>query len=249
MVGSTGEGHVSLVVVLCRAQDLVNIAGVVRSMKNFGLQDLRLVAPAEYDVRRIEGIAHGTGDLLKRVQFYDTFDAALADCTFVAGLTARQRKVKRNVQRPREAAPDLLTVAEHGCVALVLGPEDKGLTNDELDRCHRTITIPTSGYQALNLAQAFTVIAYELFLARGVPPLKVPRRTAPLATRAQLEELFGNAEDALEAIEFFKTHNPTSIMRTVREVVHRTPLDAREAKLFRAMCIEVVKYLQRVGVK
>ena len=111
------------------------------------------------------------------------------------------------------------------------------------------MTIPTSGYQALNLAQAFTVMAYEVFLARGVPPFKTPRRTAPPATQDQLERLFVNAEGALEAIEFFKTHNAASIMRTVREVVHRTPLDAREAKLFRAMCIEVVKYLHRLGVR
>lgn len=248
-VGGRGGGDVKLVVVLCRTQDLVNIAGVVRSMKNFGLRDLRLVAPAEYDVRRIEGIAHGTGDLLRRVQFHDTLGEALADCTYVAGLTARQRSVKRNVQRPREAVAEILAAAVGGRAAMVLGPEDRGLTNDELDRCHRTVTIPTSGYQALNLAQAFTVMAYEVFLERGVPPFKTPRRPAPPATQEELEQLFVNAEVALQAIEFFKTHNPASIMRTVREVVHRTPLDAREAKLLRAMCIEVVKYLQRVGVR
>jgi TrmH family RNA methyltransferase len=240
---------VKLVVVLCRTQDLVNIAGVVRSMKNFGLGDLRLVAPAEYDARRIEGIAHGTADLLKRVCFHDALDRALADCTLVVGLTARQRSVKRNVLRPRAAAPEMLRAAAEGRVAMVLGPEDRGLSNDELDRCHRTVTIPTSGYQALNLAQAFTVMAYELFLARGVPQFKQPRRAAPPASQEQLEQLFRDAQTALEAVEFFKTHNPTSIMRTVREVVHRTPLDAREAKLLRAMCIEVVKYLHRVGVK
>ena len=239
----------TVVVVLSRTQDLVNIAAVVRSMKNFGLRDLRLVQPAEYDVRRIEGIAHGTGDVLRRVRFYDTIDESLADCTYVACLTARQRKVKRNVQRPRDAAPDLLAAAADGTAAMVLGPEDRGLLNEELDRCHRTVTIPTSGYQALNLAHAFTVMAYELFLAGGVPPFKVPRRAAPAANREQLEELFRSAEEALTAVEFFKSHNPTSIMRTVREVAHRVPLDAREAKLFRAMCIEVVKYLERSGAQ
>jgi TrmH family RNA methyltransferase len=240
---------VSLVVVLCRTQDLVNIAGVVRGMKNFALRDLRLVGPAEFDARRIEGIAHGTGDLLERVRFFDALDAALADCTFVAGLTARQRSVKRNVQRPREAAPALLVAAAAGRAAIVLGPEDRGLTNQELDRCHRTVTIPTSGYQALNLSHAFALMAYELFLARGVPPLKPPRRQAPAAGGEMLEQLFRDAEAALEAIEFFKTHQRESILRTVREVVHRTPLDVREAKLLRAMCIEVMKYLQRAGVR
>jgi TrmH family RNA methyltransferase len=241
---------VNLVVVLVRTQNLVNIAGVVRSMKNFELRDLRLVAPEEYEPRRIEGIAHTSGDLLKRVEIFDHLDEALADCTYVAGMTARQRTAKRNVRRPREAAPELWTAAAEGRAALVLGPEDRGLSNEELDRCHRSIVIPTNpDYQALNLAHALTLMAYELYLARGEQPLKRPRRAAPPADQAQLEGLFDAAQRALEAIEFFKTRNPESIMRTVREVVRRTPLDRREAKLATAMCIEVVKFLERSGVR
>ncbi len=235
----------SLVVVLVRTQDLVNVAGVVRAMKNFELRDLRLVAPEEYDGRRIEGIAHKSGDLLKRVQMFDDLDGALADCTYVAGMTARERTAKRNMHRPREMAPELLARADEGLAALVLGPEDRGLTNEELDRCHRSV----AKYGALNLAQAFTLMAYELYLARGVAPFKVPRKTAPPAAAEQLEQLFQDAETALGAIEFFKTRNPASIMRTVREVVHRTPMDGRETALLRAMCIEVVRYLERMGLR
>lgn len=239
----------SLIVVLHRPQDLVNIAGVVRAMKNFELRDLRLVAPAEYDTHRIAGIAHQSGDVLKRVEQYDALDAALADRTFVVGLTARERAHKRNVRRPREAVQELLEAADGGRAALVLGPEDRGLTNEELDRCHRTLTIPTNpAYPALNLSHAFTIVAYELYVARGERPFKAPRRRAPGATHEQLELLFRDAESALGAIDFFKTRNPASVMRTVREVVRRVPLDAREAKLLRAMCLEVVRYLERKGV-
>ena len=237
-----------LVVVLHRPRDLVNIASVIRIMKNFALRDLRLVAPAEYDAFRVEGIAHKTGDVLKRVVVFDALDQALADCHHVVGFTARQRSAKRNAQRPREAAGEVLAVSEATLVALVFGPEDRGLTNDELDRCHRIVTIPTSAdYASLNLAQAVAVMAYELFLARGTPPLKPPRRAAEPATQEQLERLFADAHQALEAIDFFKTRNPEPIMRTVREVLHRTPLDAREVELARAMCIEAAKRVRREG--
>jgi tRNA/rRNA methyltransferase/tRNA (cytidine32/uridine32-2'-O)-methyltransferase len=239
----------SLVTVLCRPQDIVNVAGVIRVMKNFGLRDLRLVAPAEYDERRIEGIAHGSADVLKRVAMFDDLDGAIQDCTYVAGMTGRQRAAKRNVLRPRPAAEEILREAAAGTAAILLGPEDRGLSNDELDRCHRLVTIPTSRYQALNLSHAFAVMAYELHVAGGADTLKAPRRRAPAATAGQLERLFGDAERALDAIEFFKTRNPEYVMRTVRDLVHRTPLDAREAKLLRAMCIEVVRYLERVGVR
>lgn len=239
----------SLAVVLVHTQDLVNIAGVVRSMKNFGLRDLRLVNPAEYEPRRVEGIAHNTGDVLRRVRLYEDFEAAVADCTLVAGMTARQRTAKRNVVRPRDVATELWAEAETGTVAVVLGREDRGLTNAELDRCHRSVVIPTNpSHPSLNLAQAFTVMAYELFVARGPQPFKTPRRAADPATVEQLSGVFTAAEGALDAIEFFKTRNPEPIMRTVREVVHRASLDAREAKLFTAMCIEVVRFLERKDI-
>jgi tRNA C32,U32 (ribose-2'-O)-methylase TrmJ len=70
----------NVVVVLHEPQDLVNIAAVVRAMKNFGLRDLRLVQPAEYDTFRIEGIAHKTSDILKRVTQFAALEDALADC-------------------------------------------------------------------------------------------------------------------------------------------------------------------------
>lgn len=232
----------ALVTVLHRPRDLVNIASVIRILKNFGLRDLRLVAPVEYDAYRVEGIAHKTGDILKRVTVHETLAAALGDCHLVAGFTARQRSAKRNAERPRAAAPELLAAAEQGTVALLFGPEDKGLSNAELDLCHRIVTIPTSAeYPSLNLAQAVAIMAYELHVARGTAPLKPPRHRADAATVEQLERLFAGARDALEAIDFFKTRNPEPIMRTVREVIHRTPFDAREVELLRAMCYEMLR--------
>ncbi|KPK04868.1 MAG: hypothetical protein AMS20_08005, partial [Gemmatimonas sp. SG8_28] len=183
---------------------------------------------------------------LRRVRIFDDFESAVADCSLVAGMTARERTAKRAVARPREAASELLAAAEVETVAVVLGREDRGLTNEELDRCHRSVIIPTNpDHPSLNIAQAFTVMAYELFVARGPLPFKTPRRTASPATVEQLSGVFTAAQEALDAIEFFKTRSPEPIMRTVREVVHRASLDAREAKLVTAMCIEVVRFLER----
>lgn len=233
-----------IAVVLDQPQDLVNIAHVVRAMKNFGVRDLRLVAPREYDAHRVEGIAHQTRDLLARVQVHETLARALADCTHVVGLTARGRTVKRNAQRPREAVQEVLLRAADGPVALLFGREDRGLDNAALDQCHRIVTIPAEpGYASLNLGHAAVVMLYELALARGVEarPFKRPRRTAPPAESAELERLFADVEAALRAVGFFRHRSVTAVMRTVREIVHRLPLDQREAKLLRAMAIEVTK--------
>jgi tRNA/rRNA methyltransferase/tRNA (cytidine32/uridine32-2'-O)-methyltransferase len=239
-----------VIVVLHEPQDLVNIAHVVRGVKNFGFRDLRLVKPREWDAFRVEGIAHQTQDVLARVQVCDSLEAALADCIHVVGCTARGRTAKRNVQRPREAAAEMTTLAERGPVALLFGREDKGLSNEALDRCHRIVTIPTqASYASLNLGHAVVVMLYELALARGAEqqPFKAPRREAEPAAAADLERLFGDVERALAAIDFFKTRNAEAIMRTMRELTHRAPLDAREVKLLRAMAIEVVKYRERLA--
>jgi tRNA/rRNA methyltransferase len=239
-----------IVVVLYEPQDLVNIAHVVRAMKNFGVRDLRLVRPREYDAYRVEGIAHQTQDVLARVRQLDDLDAALADCVHVVGFTARARTAKRNFQRPRPAATEILARAEAEPVGLLFGREDTGLPNEALDRCHRVVTIPTTPeYASLNLGHAVVLMLYELALARGdeARPFKPPRREAPPATAEELERLFADVERSLERVEFFKTRDRESIMRTVREVAHRTPLDQREAKLLRAMAIEIGKYGERLA--
>ncbi len=235
-----------ITVVLDQPQDLVNIAHVVRVMKNFAVCDLRLVAPAEYDAWRIAGIAHRTADILKRVKQYDSLPAALTDCVHVAGFTARGRTAKRNAQRPREAAAEITALGAAGRVALLFGREDRGLSNEALDLCHRLVTIPSEpGYPSLNLAHAVTIALYELALAAGAAtlPLKPPRRRAPPASVAQLEQLFADAEQTLDAARFFKSHQRAGILRTLREIAHRVPLDEREAKLLRAMVMEIRKKL------
>jgi len=240
----------SLVVVLHQPQELVNIAHVVRGMKNFGFRDLRLVAPREFEAYRIEGIAHQTHDVLARVRVYDTLEAALADCVHVVGFTARGRTAKRNMQRPRDAAAEIVELWETGPVALLFGREDKGLTNEALDRCHRVVTIPSDpAYPSLNLAHAAVLALYELALARDGPrgDFKSPRRLASPAPAGELERLFGDIERALAVIEFFKTRDAEHILRTMREILHRTPLDVREVKLLRAMAIEVTKYGERLA--
>lgn len=231
-------------------RELVNVAHVVRAVKNFGFKDLRLVAPLEYDAYRIRGIAHKTDDVIARVRIFETLPEALADCVHVVGFTARGRAARRNGLRPREAAGDILERAGGGGVALVFGREDYGLSNSALDLCHVVVTIPTNpAYASLNLGHAVAVMLYELVLARGDGgrPLKSPRRRAPPARVDELERLFTDIERALACVEFFKTRSTELVMRTVRDAVHRVPLDGREAKLFRAMAIEVIKYGERVA--
>lgn len=239
----------SVVVVLYEPQDPVNIAATVRAMKNMGVHRLRLVRPVAYEVVRLEGIAHQTMDIIERIEHFDSFDAAVADCVRVVGFTARRRAAKLRVIDPKVAAIELLELAPEGSVAVVFGREDSGLPNDILDRVHAAVTIPTTDHASLNLAQAALVALYELHLgaADATRVIAPPRKDAPPPTNEQYEQFFADAEQSLAAIEFFKTRYSEHIMRTLRSLAFRASPNARELSLMRAMAIEVRNYLIRIA--
>ncbi|HEX4682904.1 MAG TPA: TrmH family RNA methyltransferase [Gemmatimonadaceae bacterium] len=240
----------SVVVVLYEPQDPVNIAATIRAMKNMGVSRLRLVRPVEYDVVRLEGIAHRTTSIIERIERFDSFDEAVADCVATVGFTARRRAAKLRVIDPKQAAAELLALAPDGPVALVFGREDSGLPNDVLDRVHAAVTIPTTDHASLNLAQAALIGLYELHLgaADATRALAPPRKDAPPPTNEQFEQFFADAERSLGSIEFFKTRFSEHIMRTLRSLTHRAAPNSRELSLMRAMAIEVMNYLRRRGV-
>lgn len=236
-------------VVLFEPQDHVNIAATVRAMKNMGVSSLRLVRSVPYDPYRLEGIAHGTADIIARIEHVRSFDEAVADCVRVVGFTARRRAAKWRLIDPETAATELLAMAGEGPVALVFGREDHGLPNEVLDHVHAAVTIPTTEHASLNLAQAVLIGLYELHLAAAdaTRTLAPPRKDAPPPTAEDYERYFHDAERALRSIEFFKTRFDEHIMRSLRSLTFRADPNTRELSLLRAMAIEVVRYLERTG--
>jgi tRNA/rRNA methyltransferase/tRNA (cytidine32/uridine32-2'-O)-methyltransferase len=236
-------------IVLYEPQDPVNIAAVVRAMKNMGVADLRLVRPVPYEAERIEGVAHDTSDLVERIRHYESLDEALADTTYVAAFTRRRRAAKRVTTDARAAARELLDrSSEAGAtVAVLFGREDYGLPNEALDRAHAVTIIPTTDHASLNLAQAVLIACYELHLAAGdaTRAIAPPKHDAPPPTAAEFELLFNDGTRALEAIDFFKTRYPEHLIRSLRSMIYRAAPDARELTLLRAVAIEVVRSLER----
>ena len=237
-----------IAVVLDHPKDVVNIAGVIRVMKNFGLSDLRLVNPDEFTPHRLEGIAHRSGDLVEAARIHASLDDALSDATFVVGTTARARTAGRSYTRSDEIGPVVADRAGRGRVAILFGREDRGLTNEALDRCHRTVIIPTDpGYSSLNLAQAALVLVYESFLAIEGGDTELPRgkRATRPPTQAELEETFAAIAEGLHRIHFYKARKPEAVMRTLRTIISRAEPDLREARLLAAVGYEIGNYLDR----
>jgi TrmH family RNA methyltransferase len=237
-------------IVLDHPKDVVNIGGVIRVMKNFGLTDLRLVNPDTFDAYRLEGIAHRSLDLIEACTIHETLDDAVGDATFVVGTTARPRTAGRRYARPREVAETVAERVIEGTTAIIFGREDRGLTNEALDRCHAVTIVPTSvEYSSINLAQAALVLAYEVFMAidGGSDEMPRGRRATRPPTQAELEEAFGALGNGLARIDFYKARKPEAVMRTLRTIVARAEPDHRETRLLAAIGFEIRNYLDRQG--
>lgn len=245
------------IVVLYEPQDLVNIALVVRAMKNMGLTRLRLVSPAIFNAYRITGIAHDTHEIVEATELFDTFDEAVADVVRVAAMTARRRASRQVWSEPEEAARQLLARSASGDIALVFGREDKGLPNEILDRCHEAVCIPTNPeHPSLNLGQAAMVVMYEVRQAvRRSFDLEERdlsgkiRDQAPPATAAELEEFFGVWEQAMDALGMFRGVEPTTKMRSYRRILKRSEPDRRELRLMEATAWRIVHFATRIEAR
>jgi tRNA/rRNA methyltransferase len=198
-------------------------------MKNMGLRDLTLVAPRGFRRFPAEAMAVHADDVLDRMSRVPTLAEAVADCGWVVGTTCRPGSYRRRPRSPREAASGIADVASRNRVALVFGPEDHGLSNDDLKLCHELVTIPTHGeYVSLNLAQAAQIFFYEIFLA--IHPAR--EEAATLATSGRLEQMYGRLRDALLRIGFLHGANPDHIMFTLRRVFGRARLEDREVAIW-----------------
>ena len=133
-----------------------NIGSVARAMQNMGLNRLTVVAPMDFDLQRILRLAtHSAADIVKKALISDNLADALAACHFVVGTTARMGRQRQMLQTPEKLAGQLVSISQNNRVAVVFGPEDKGLSNEELRHCHALVNIPTAEFSSINLAQAF----------------------------------------------------------------------------------------------
>ncbi|MGB5353800.1 MAG: RNA methyltransferase [Woeseia sp.] len=217
-----------------------NIGASARAMKNMGLSDLALVGPRYFPHEDATARASGATDVLDAARVTESLEEALQDCVFVAGASARSRTIGWPTMLPRECAKELLKQAQTGTVAVVFGPEKSGLTNEDLDRCHVLLTIPTNpDFSSLNLAMAVQVLTYEMRLAMldGAVPRFVPE--APLATQDELEHFYTHLEQVLEKSGFLDPENPRHLMRRLRRLFVRAAPDRNEINILRGMLAAV----------
>jgi len=222
-------------IVLVRPRGSANVGAVARAMKNMGLDDLAVVQPAPLD-SWAEAMAAHAREVLESRRRYETVADAVADCGLVVGTTCHDGPYRAAADGPRGAAPRLLAAAAANRVAVVFGPEDHGLSNEDLLACQQLITIPASpAYPSLNLAQAVMLCCYELFLAAQCPHPEA----RVLASAEHVERMFEHLCAAFLAIGFLKPDNPDHIMHAVRRMLGRAEMDDRDVRIWLGLARQI----------
>ena len=199
-----------------------------------GLTDMALVAPKIFPSEEATARASGADDVLARARVSATLVDAIADCGFVVGASARLRSMRWPVVDPRACAESIWQQVPRTNVAIVMGPEQSGLTNDDLGRCQQLVHIPTDPeFGSLNLAMAVQVLCYELRMARERYEAPIEVREAPLASAAELEGFHLHLERVLAEAGFLHPDHQKQLKLKLRRLFHRARLDQNEVNILR----------------
>lgn len=235
-------------VVLVNTSHPGNIGGAARAMKNMGLSRLVLVQPKAFPAPEASARASGADDLLSAAEVVDSLEQALVGCSLVLGTSARDRSLPWPMLEPRECGAKAVQHAQVGEeIALVFGREHAGLTNEELQRCHFHVHIPSNpDFSSLNLAAAVQVLAYEVrtawLLAQDVPAAaeKVDANEE-LATMDEMERFYDHLQQTLVQIGFLDPEKPRHLMARLRRLYGRSAVNHSEMSILRGILTETQK--------
>ncbi|MEG6591459.1 RNA methyltransferase [Desulfovibrio sp. 1188_IL3213] len=236
-------------IVLVKTRFPENIGMAARACVNMGCSSLHLVDPERWDKEKARPLATPKGqDLLDGIKVHADLPAAVAPVTLVVGTTARVGGWRQSLLSPGRAAADVAEALARGeRVALVFGPEDRGLNNEEITHCHKLVTIPTDpAASSLNLAQAVLLLLYECAGAVRKRPKVDTQNTeeahpggARQVTAAEQERLMESLKDMLLRLDYLHGDNPDYFIMPWRRLFTRAGLRRHEYDALMGLCRQV----------
>jgi tRNA/rRNA methyltransferase len=210
-------------------------------MWNMGLSRLILVDPLRWDEEAMVRLATSkAAHLIEELEIHGNLEEALGPFHFVLGTSARGGGLRKTVWSPRHAAEEILKLDNEKRVALLFGPEDRGLTNSELRLCRALVRIPTAEFASLNISQAVLIICYEICIARKPPPPTTGY--SDLATTQELEGMYTSLQRTLVNIGLIHSNQVDYGMLKVRQFLSRLRLLHREVQMIRGLCRQIEWY-------
>jgi tRNA/rRNA methyltransferase len=233
----------NVVIILAGAKYPGNIGSAARAMFNMGLKHLVLAAPQCVINEESYRMAKGGKSILESVAICGSVKSALKGIHFLVGTTSKSGGYRKPAHAPRTLAPRILANAEQQKVAILFGPEDTGLVDDDLRLCQMLIRIPTQHKgHSINLSQSVMIVCYELLLASLK---REPARVVQLASLEQVEAMYGQLERALLDIGFLQQQNAGHMMFALRQMLGRTGLEPPDVGILRGIARQIAWYAKK----
>jgi tRNA/rRNA methyltransferase len=231
-----------LAIVLVRPKIPENIGAAARIAWNMGITRLIIVRDDLPDREAMAKMAtHKAAHLIDNLEIYHDLAEALAGFSVVVGTTARRGRQRSVEKTPRELVDVLLPSLATNHVAILFGPEDTGLTNDDLKYCQMASAIPTADFSSLNLAQAVAIHCYEMYY--GIVHAQKDMVIAPhLATTHELESMYSYLEELLYSIDFLSEVSHIYWMTNIRRFFSRIALTSKDANIVRTVCKKLLLF-------
>lgn len=217
-----------------------NIGAAARVMLNFGITDLRLVNPRDgWPNPKAEDMAKSAKQVLDNAQVFSSLADASHDIHRLYATTARPRDMVKTVVTPRKCAEEIRIHEQNGekC-AIIFGPEQSGLDNEDIALSDKIVTIPVSPlYTSLNLAQASSLLCYEYFTSGDqTPPEKLELGKYGLASKQEIAKMLEHLEGELDRTEFFKAKNKRpGMVKNIRNMFIRANLTEQDVRTLRGI--------------
>ena len=235
-------------IILIETSNSGNIGSTLRAMKTMGFGNLCLVNPKKFPSEEVTALAANASDLIDTVQVVNSLDEALDGCNLVVGTSSRDRKVPWPNESIISASPKIIAEADKdNTVAILFGREDRGLTNDELQRCNLHVRIPANkDYPVLNVAMSVQVICYQLLIDKTLRSegKKNIHWDVPLAEANHVNRLIKHFTEVAEKLEVFNKGNPRQIGARIKRLFTRVGLDEMEVNFMRGFLAAVEKKLE-----
>ena len=225
-----------------------NIGAAARVAMNMGIPEVIVVRGEEPDREKMLKMAtHKAAHIIEQMQSFDELAPALEGFSYVVGTTARQGRLRHVPDNPAKMAVKVAPRLKNNRAALLFGPEDRGLTNEDLKYCNLTSTIPTHAFSSLNLAQAVGIHCYELFTKVLELDTNKEIFSPKLADTRELEGMYAHVEQVLRRIDFIKLREVENghWMQSVRKFMGRLDLRAKEVKMIRGFCRKMLWYEEK----
>ena len=235
-------------IILIETTNSGNIGSTLRAMKTMNFTQLCLVNPKDFPSDAVKTMAANARDLIKNIKVVDNLDEALKNINFVVGTSSRMRKVPWPNETLQNASPKIIKEAnKESNIAILFGREDRGLTNEELQRCNLHVNIPANiDYPVLNLSMAVQVICYQLYVDGmfNREPNKSEFWDVPTAESNHVNRLIKHFIDVSEQLEVFNKGNPRQIGARIKRMFTRVGLDEMEVNFMRGFLAAVEKKLK-----